>query len=100
MFKLTPIAKDAIVQQQGDGDELIPMITWVTDSAQENGKWELGGFIDKADPNVEELRRQKGAKFFFEISGIEFVIDGPMHYLDLLKEATLDYGNGTFVFNS
>ena len=100
MFKLTTTAKDAIVQQLGNGNELIPMVTWVTDSTQKNGKWELGGFIDKADPNVEELRRQKGAKFFFEISGIEFVIDGPMHYLDLLKEATLDYENGTFVFNS
>lgn len=61
------------------------MITWITDNAQNKGKWELGNFIDKANPNVEILRKQLGAKFFFGISGIEFVIDGPMHYLSLLE---------------
>ena len=99
MFKLTQSAKDAIVQFQKNTDGLMPMITWVTDSAQQGGKWDLGGFIEKADPHVEELRKQKGATFFFDISEIEFVVDGPMHCLNLLREATLDHVNGSFVLN-
>lgn len=75
------------------------MITWVTDSTQNNGKWEWAGFIDKANPNVENLRKRSEAKFFFVISEIEFVIDGPMHYLSLLENKTLDYKNRTFIFS-
>lgn len=96
MFVLTTAAKDAIVQIQQDRHELMPMITWVTDSSQQNGRWELAGFIDKADPGIQALRRQEGAQFLFEISGIEFVIDGPMHFFELIKGATLDYVDGTF----
>ena len=73
------------------------MITWFTDSAQREGKWGLGGFVEKADPNVEALRRQKGATFFFDVSGIEFIVDGPMHYLNVLEGATLDYVDEGFV---
>ena len=98
MFNLTSIARNAIVQYQGDKVEL-PMITWVTDNAGNSGKWDWGGFIDKANPNVENLRKQSEAKFFFEILGIEFVIDGPMHYLNLLENKTLDYENRTFIFS-
>ena len=98
MFNLTSTARSAIVQHQGDKDEH-PMITWVTDSTQNNGKWEWAGFIDKANLNVENLRKRSEAKFFFVISEIEFVIDGPMHYLSLLENKTLAYENSAFFFS-
>ncbi|MGR9074052.1 MAG: hypothetical protein ACU833_13395 [Gammaproteobacteria bacterium] len=100
MFVLTTRAKLALTQDQLYGKELMPMITWVTDNAFRNGKWEFGGFIAKSDSRLEELKKCTDVQFFYEISGIEFIVDGPMHHLDLLKDSTLDYLNGKFMFRN
>lgn len=99
MFKLTDSAIKAIENFQQELGEQIPMITWVTDSSFENGKWELGGFFEKDDPRLIKIQNLEGINLIHEISGIKFIVDGPLHYLDLLEGATLDYTDGKFKFS-
>lgn len=100
MFILTTKAKAVLTRDRMHDKALIAMITWVTDSALRNGRWEFGGFIAKSDLRLEELKKCADVQFLYEISGVEFVVDGPMHYLDLLKDSTLDYLNGKFMFRN
>jgi hypothetical protein len=67
-----------------------PVITWESSHSSSGGRWFFGGFVRQNEERVLALRRQAEVTFFFCISGIEFVVDGPMNRVKELDECVLD----------
>jgi hypothetical protein len=92
MFTVTSRAakaiRDTCVQQR-----LAPTITW-EQLPSGDGRWILGFHV------VERLSDQALACEMQEVSGLSFIIDGPLVKRPLLVHAELDLTNDGFVFRT
>lgn len=79
---------------EADSAPVMPWITWGSSAEAEESSWFFGGFVRQDDGRVQRLREQAPAIFFHVVSGVEFLVDGPMNKVPDLQGRTLDCEDG------